>query len=250
MCSLWWESTPGPAGGFQWWPHPLCAILQWCLISKAIQAAFRSIPSCGVPHSCPLRLSLNSQQWYSSWICFQHLMLLHSTLISIGSFLGAEGCSWRKLWHGQCTWTFQVLHSRGFGLKDWWACSDGCPSQCPWRQGLVGQGEVCHSGSASCMPLNNGTLLLECPELLLKTCLIVELLTVVPSQPAGVPSLGSLSKPHCTAPSPSPYQETHSWGGGAEGYSTDHACTVLTFSCLPQIGCCIPLWSSEGPFLP
>lgn len=68
----------------------------------------------------------------------------------------------------------------GFGLKDWWACSDGCPSQCPWRQGLVGQREVCSSGSASCMPLNNGTLLLECPELL-KTCLIVELLTLVPS---------------------------------------------------------------------
>ena len=91
MCSLWWESIPVPAGGFQWWPHPLDASLQWRLISKAIHAAFRSIPSCGVPHSCPLMLSLNSQQWHSSWICFPNLMLLHSTLISTGSFLGCRG---------------------------------------------------------------------------------------------------------------------------------------------------------------
>lgn len=52
----------------------------------------------------------------------------------------------------------------------------------------MGQGEICSSGSASWMPLSNGTLLLECPELLLETCLIVELLTLVPS---GCPFIAS-----------------------------------------------------------
>lgn len=111
----------------------------------------------------------------------------------------------------------------------------------------MGQGEVCSSGSASCMPLNNDTLLLECPELLLKTCLIVELLTLVPS---GCPFPGFTLQTPLYSTQPPPYQQTHNSGRGAEGYSTDHACTVLTFSCLSQISCCVPLWSSEGPFLP
>ena len=143
---------------------------------------------------------------------------------------------------------------QGFGLRDWWACSDGGPSQCPWHQGLVGQGEVCSSGSASCMPLNNGTLLLECPELLLKTCLIVELLTFVlsgcPFTASSCPFPGFTLQTPLYSTQPPPYQETHNSGRGAEGYSPDHVWTVLTFSCLSHIGCCVPLWSSEGPFLP
>ena len=75
--SLHWEclSVPTKAGagrsgrGSQWRPCPLHTTQQWHLASKSDHVSSRSIPSCGAPHSHPLRLSLHSQQWSSPWIC-------------------------------------------------------------------------------------------------------------------------------------------------------------------------------------
>ena len=98
--SLWWESLPEPleAGtgmwgdSLQWQLHGLYTTQQWCLISKADHSSSRSIPSCGAPHSCPLRLSLCSQQWSSPRICSPNPMLSNQPLPAL-----VDSHLW--LWH-------------------------------------------------------------------------------------------------------------------------------------------------------
>ena len=84
---------------------------------------------------------------------------------------GTQGWLPRRLWqgqHGACHWGG---YDRGgvqapgacmgigiLGLRDWWACSDGCPSQCPRRQvpecgkgGCKGGSTLgCHSTMVPC----------------------------------------------------------------------------------------------------
>ena len=67
-----------------------------------------------------------------------------------------------------------------FGLRGGRACSNGCPSQCQWKQKPEGGEGVCNGSLAPYVPLNNDALLLWCSRLFLQTFPLVELLTSVP----------------------------------------------------------------------
>ena len=74
----WWGLllAPGRAGAqhvgrerLQWQLHPLCITQQRHLASVAVWVSSTSIPGCGFPPTCPLRLSPRSQQQSSLQVC-------------------------------------------------------------------------------------------------------------------------------------------------------------------------------------
>ena len=150
--------------------------------------------------------------------------------------------------------TLEPVHQGDLGLRGGWACSDGCPSQCPQRQGAGGLGRELQWRShplhatqqwhlVSIMLLDSSENFPGC-----EAPYSCPFRLSLHSQQLSPPWIHS---PNCTFQHPAslnPWRHTTQAGVCRAVAWAMH--TVLTLSCLPQTSCCISLQSHRGPFLP
>lgn len=259
----------------QWWSHPLCTAQQWHLISRADNTSSRKTstlraplwcpPSClctansgPLPRSALLTLHFSSQPLPASVAsCFglgfpglipQGALVWAICTGTVGSKLVLVVAAFRTLEPVQA----EEALAWGMGESAQMGTSPKAGAR-RWEGGPAGGEGV----AVVSLPLVSHSVVAPC---------IYSALDFLWNFPGcEVPNLSpfwlSLCSQQCSSPciqSPNPTfqhpapvcSRRHTAQAGVYRAAAHTVCTVLPWFCPPQTGCCVSLWSAEGPLMP